>query len=786
MSEDLSIFVGANGVVQTSNGLRLTGQAIEDLGKKADLASPAISRTAAAVQDAGVATRVLPAALSELTGLLGGSIPAWLNIATTSTQAGAALSGTAADATATAGAIGALAVPLAAAAVAAAVLTAGYAKAREEQWNYAQAVIFTGNASGVTTDELHDMARAIDQVRGTESQAAVALAQFTATGRIGREELQRFSEQAIRMEQVTGKSVEETVRQFAALADSPLKGSVRLNESLNYLTRSTYEQIKALVAAGKETEAARVAMTALADANDQRLPLMERNITNLSWAWRGVKAAVLETGDAIVGVFRADSLSQQIKKAEEDLAKFDGRKVNIPAVDGPRRAAMVERIGMLKQQRDAEVEAAQRQGADAVATRDWIATQEKKTAVAHQVHDASAALADQIARRMSLAQAELASEGKLTEAERFRVDMLREIAEIQDKISAARAAGLRQQVEVATRNIAALELQRESLKQQEEVHREFIAARQQATQAAEREVAQLQQSLAALQGETAEIGLNSDALYNRKQALLDDAISEKQAHLARIEGLADYTDQATAIQQQIALLQDLKAARAENFIKAYKADEDKANQQRTEAIAQSIEDGILEGFRGSRKIADVFLTELKAQFARTVLRVPIQHLAQSGSDLFTNLLKLGATMLPGAGVGLGSNPAGYNGTLNNISAFIPIPGSHEGGVPGRGEATFVRSMPAEAFAGAQRFHSGIGPDELPAIITKKEGVFTEGQMRAMAPVSEIAKAGGRSVTFAPQIYIDSRTDKAEIMGLLNRGLRAAQADLLDKMNRGQV
>ena len=48
-------------------------------------------------------------------------------------------------------------------------------------------------------------------------------------------------------------------------------------------------------------------------------------------------------------------------------------------------------------------------------------------------------------------------------------------------------------------------------------------------------------------------------------------------------------------------------------------------------------------------------------------------------------------------------------------------------------------------------------DELPAVLTKKEGVFTEGQMKAMAPVSSLAAARGNTVnlTFAP--HIDART-----------------------------
>ena len=41
-----------------------------------------------------------------------------------------------------------------------------------------------------------------------------------------------------------------------------------------------------------------------------------------------------------------------------------------------------------------------------------------------------------------------------------------------------------------------------------------------------------------------------------------------------------------------------------------------------------------------------------------------------------------------------------------------------------------RSVPASAFIGAPRFHSGVGHDELAAVIKKNEAVLTENQMAA--------------------------------------------------------
>lgn len=46
--------------------------------------------------------------------------------------------------------------------------------------------------------------------------------------------------------------------------------------------------------------------------------------------------------------------------------------------------------------------------------------------------------------------------------------------------------------------------------------------------------------------------------------------------------------------------------------------------------------------------------------------------------------------------------------------------------------------------------------------------------------------GGRQVVFAPVFHVDARTDKAEILQILQRGMQAAQADLLEKMDRREI
>ena len=66
---------------------------------------------------------------------------------------------------------------------------------------------------------------------------------------------------------------------------------------------------------------------------------------------------------------------------------------------------------------------------------------------------------------------------------------------------------------------------------------------------------------------------------------------------------------------------------------------------------------------------------------------------------------------------------------------------HTGGIVGNDNVP-GRTVPAALYANAPRFHEGgfIGPGEVPAILRKGEGVFTEQQMAALGPAGNTSIA----------------------------------------------
>src|SRR5690606_25427626 len=132
-----------------------------------------------------------------------------------------------------------------------------------------QALILTGNYAGTNANALADMAREMDKLSGvTQDSATEALATVASTGRLTAEQITAVATAAENMRVATGKSVDETVKEFLRLREDPVNAILALNDSYHFLTQATYDQIKSLQDQGREVEAATVAIQAYADATN--------------------------------------------------------------------------------------------------------------------------------------------------------------------------------------------------------------------------------------------------------------------------------------------------------------------------------------------------------------------------------------------------------------------------------------------------------------------------------------------------------------------------------------
>ncbi len=134
-----------------------------------------------------------------------------------------------------------------------------------------------------------------------------------------------------------------------------------------------------------------------------------------------------------------------------------------------------------------------------------------------------------------------------------------------------------------------------------------------------------------------------------------------------------------------------------------------AAQQKNAAFAKSFEDDLLASIKKGKLDFSSFADHVIDEILRMYVLKPLMD------SLFGQQT-----------AGGGSSGGGL------IQAGLSLLGFHEGGIAGAGEQSFIRDVP--------RYHTGIGPGEVAAVIQKTEGVFTQGQMSAMAPVTPIVNA----------------------------------------------
>lgn len=209
--------------------------------------------------------------------------------------------------------------PFTLAAAAAAVLALAYKQGSDEGTAFTTSLAMTGNTAGTTANSLGAMARQVSSTGGTVGKAAEVLAQLAASTKIPVAAFESISEAAIKFESATGVAASKTVENFEKIAKDPAGEILKLNESMNFLTATTYEHIRSLQEQGKLQEAAAVANEAYKSGMDRTSDSVKQNLGTLEKSWSAVRAEAKKAWDAALNVGREETLDQQIAKLDEQL-----------------------------------------------------------------------------------------------------------------------------------------------------------------------------------------------------------------------------------------------------------------------------------------------------------------------------------------------------------------------------------------------------------------------------------------------------------------------------------
>lgn len=215
--------------------------------------------------------------------------------------------------------------PFTLAAAAVAALGLAYYKGSEEADAYNKALIFTGNAAGTSASQLAVMAQQVSSTIGTTGAAAEVLAKLAGNGKIASGSFELITEAALQMERATGRSIDETIAEFAKIAKDPVAAAKELNDQYHFLTASVYAQIVALKQQGDTVGAANLLTDTYAATIAARTGQITQNLGLIERSWNSIRDAAKAALDVPLSIGREKGLADQLADERAKLADLEKR-----------------------------------------------------------------------------------------------------------------------------------------------------------------------------------------------------------------------------------------------------------------------------------------------------------------------------------------------------------------------------------------------------------------------------------------------------------------------------
>lgn len=583
-----------------------------------------------------------------------------------------------------------------------------YQKGSAELQEFNKTLILTGNTLGLTGTQLQDIARSVDQASSsiTQSRAAEVLNQIAATGKIGADNMARFTQAAIEFEKAGGAAADETVKAFAELGKAPLEASLKLTESTNYLTVEIYDQIKALEQQGRFTDAARVAQEAYAASIESRTPQLVQNLGYVERAWQGIKDVAAAALSQILEIGRSNPLRELEQQLQLAYATSPD-PANDPAI-----RSLEARYVALKRVVDAEKERAKAAG-------DAQTRERAQLALTEQAAKAEGGLADQ---RRKVAEAtdlfRKATAGLAKDSDEYRRAEAEYLAVV-SKITAAetertravrgRSAAEREAEEQRKRDLQVVELRNKLVQEGYEAEQKAIAASTKAyfdqIAALEKSASSIEDQVQKLKDEEAAATLAAAKNISLAVAIQEVAVARLQEQQASLMRQGNMDAEVLAIQREIDARRELikQITSKEDRDAAKKQAEDVAKEwKRTaEKIEDALTDALMRGFESGKDFARVLRDTVVNMFKTMVLRPVIQAVVNPVAGAITGALGLAGTA-NAAGTGL--NVISAVGTLTSMGSYFAT--GFMNTIAGTG--TMAGLSAGSAIGGASGFATSLG------------------------------------------------------------------------------
>ncbi|AHF77899.1 Prophage tail length tape measure protein [Sodalis praecaptivus] len=305
------------------------------------------------------AMRYLPMQITDVVTSLASGMPVWLVAIQQGGQIKDSFGGVGNAAKALLSFINPLTLGITALAVTAGALALAYKKGQGEMDAFNQAIITTGNYAGISASQLADMSKSISSNIGTTANAAKALTAALNTGAFSGDQLKMVAQAAVAMQDATGKSIDETISDFKKLEQDPVRASETLNDQYHYLTASVYEQIAALERQGNTQQAAAVAVSAYASAQQKAAAEVKQNLGALESAWDTVANAAKGAWDAMLDIGRTQTPADRVKEATAKVNNLQASLSGLESIDTSQGGMATAGVGNAKARFKEQLAAAQ-------------------------------------------------------------------------------------------------------------------------------------------------------------------------------------------------------------------------------------------------------------------------------------------------------------------------------------------------------------------------------------------------------------------------------------------
>jgi phage-related minor tail protein len=665
------------------------------------------------------ALRQVPAQLTDIvTSLQGGMEPLTVLI-----QQGGQLrdsfGGIGPAARAMGGQILALANPFTITAAAVAVLSAAYYEGSQEADRYRNSLIMSGNAIGLSTGQVADMAQAIGKASGTQKGAVEALVAMVDAGNIPAERLQQFASVAIGLQKTLGTSVADTAQEFAELGEKPVEAAEKLNAKYHYLTAAVYEQIRALEEQGKTEEAGALAQDAYAAAMDVRSKKIVANLGYIESRWKELGEFASKAWDKMLGVGRSDTIQDELNgllakqaRMQKNIADFQAGRDTWGEWSEKGRLASIEaeiaaKRGLLEADKAAAKAEADRVAQDEKkikVSKEFAAISDRISGVHRQYQDdlkkLQAAREQEIITEkeyISLVSKLAAEEYKRSggskadaDAAKKRADALKKEAELLSELSGLNATfaadweiltGLYRKGKLSVDQLAEaqanlLSKQTGLKKMTDEIAKEmadYAKATASAADVMEKELEAITKQVQATKDHNEQIGLSTKQIAELEGQRLESMANRLEENAIIAEGLDLTGDKAEGLRKEAAAYRELASAKREGAVRQVAADGAKKTaedwKKAADDIEKSLTDALLRGFESGKGFGQNLVDTIKNMFNTLVLRPIVSAIVNPVAGAITGGMGLtGAAQAAGSAASGASALGNAGGLLGGIGA----------------------------------------------------------------------------------------------------------------------